>query len=93
MEERGAFVIPTLSVIAGFVGEPSAEGLVAHEKIARYLSADDIKNLLVTDPTARTPDFSEFDTVATSLRMLADRGVPILAGSDPPGRGGPGRVR
>lgn len=81
MQERGAFVIPTLSPVAA--GRPGALALVAHTKITSYLSADDIRFLLVrSNATARTNDV--FDTVATSLRMLADRGVPILAGSDTP---------
>jgi imidazolonepropionase-like amidohydrolase len=80
MQERGAFVIPTLSPFAA--GKPGASALVAHTKITSYLSADDIQFLLVVNAPARTNEF--FDTVATSLRMLADRGVPILAGSDTP---------
>lgn len=87
IRERGAFVVPTLSVIAAFGGERGAEVLVAHPEIGPYLSGEHIKNLIRYNPRGRTNPWFQFDSVATSLRMLADRGVPILAGSDPPNIG------
>lgn len=87
IRERGAFVIPTLSVIAAFGGERDAATLVAHPEIGPYLSGEHIKNLVRYNPEGRTNPWFQFDSVATSLRMLADRGVPILAGSDPPNVG------
>lgn len=87
IRERGAFVIPTLTVIAAFGGEPGAEALAAHPKIGPYLSGEHIKRLIAYNPEGRTNRWFQFDSVGTSLRMLADRGVPILAGSDPPNVG------
>lgn len=85
MEDRGAFVIPTLTVIAALGGEPGAGALGGHPKFWSYLSDAHVKNLIARAP--RPSQFFQFDLAATSLRMLADRGVPILAGSDPPNRG------
>ena len=85
IHERGAFVVPTLSVIASFGGERGAESLAS--AFWSYLSGEDIKNLITYNPNGRTNRWFQFDSAASSLRMLADRGVPILAGSDPPNRG------
>jgi imidazolonepropionase-like amidohydrolase len=85
--ERRAFVVPTLSLVASVGGERGAETLAAHAKIRPYLSGDDIKNLITFRLPGRTHPWFHFDSAATSLRMLADRGVPILAGSDPPNPG------
>ena len=81
IRESGAFVVPTLSVIASFGGERGAEALVAHPEIGPYLSGEHVKTLITYNPN--THRWFQFDSAATSLRMLADRGVPILAGSDP----------
>lgn len=87
IRERGAFVVPTLSVIAALGGESGAEALAAHPKIGPYLSGEHIKRLIAYNPEGRTNRWFQFDSAGASLRMLADRGVPILAGSDPPNMG------
>lgn len=87
VRERGAFVIPTLTVIAAFGGETGAEALAAHPEFRPYLGGEDIKRLIRYNPRGRTNPWFQFDSAGTSLRMLADRGVPILAGSDPPNIG------
>lgn len=85
--ERGAFVIPTLTVIAAFGGERGAEALASHPAFLSYLKADHLQSLMTYNPQGHTNRWFQFDSAAVSLRMLADRGVPILAGSDPPNRG------
>jgi imidazolonepropionase-like amidohydrolase len=87
IRERGAFVVPTLTVIAALGGERGAEALAAHPQIGPYLSGADVKRLIAYNPQGRTNRWFQFDSAATSLRMLAERGVPILAGSDPPNIG------
>lgn len=87
IRERGAFVIPTLSIVGVFGGDSTAATLVQHPAIGSYLSGKDIRNLIVYDPKGRASPWFQVDSAATSLRMLADRGVPILAGSDPPNLG------
>jgi imidazolonepropionase-like amidohydrolase len=56
---------------------------VAHPAFSRYLSGDDLKRLLMGSPRYAT---SLFDAAA-SMTRLTGRGVPILAGSDPPNTG------
>lgn len=87
MAERKAFVVPTLSIIAALGGRRDAGSLAAHPAFWQFLSGPDIKNLLTSNPRGAVNPMFKFDVAASSLRMLADRGVPILAGSDPPNSG------
>ncbi len=85
--ERKAFVVPTLSVIAAISGRRDAGSLAADPAVFQYLSGQEIKNLLMSNPRGAANRMFQFDAAAASLRMLADRDVPILAGSDPPNLG------
>jgi imidazolonepropionase-like amidohydrolase len=82
--ERKAFVVPTLSIIAAWSGSRDAGSLVAHPAFSQYLSGHDLKRLVTGSPRYA---MSLFDAAAASMTMLAGRGVPILAGSDPPNTG------
>jgi imidazolonepropionase-like amidohydrolase len=85
--ESGAFVVPTLSVIAALSGRRDAGLLVAHPAFWQYLTAGDVRNLIANSPRGHENRWFRWDSVTVSLKKLADRGVPILAGSDPPNIG------
>jgi len=79
--ERGAFVVPTLTVVAGFSGQRSA--LAEDPRVAPWLSADQRQTL------AGRGFFTEakpalLANARESVRRLHAAGVPILAGSDAP---------
>lgn len=85
--EREAFVVPTLSVTAVQSGRRDAGALLAHPAFWQYLTGDEIKNMIANNPGGnRNPRF-QWDSVSVSLKLLADRRVPILAGSDAPNTG------
>jgi imidazolonepropionase-like amidohydrolase len=79
--ERGAFVVPTLTVLAGFSGEHSA--LADDPRVSPWLSADQRQSL-----TARPEYFQARPALLAnareSVRRLHAAGVPILAGTDAP---------
>jgi len=78
--ERGAFVVPTLTVIAGMAGEPS--GLADHPQVGPRLSPGQRQTL-----AARFGDGSRPALIANardSVRRLHAAGVAILAGTDAP---------
>lgn len=83
----GVFVVPTLSVIASFGGRRDAGLLVAHPAFWQYLTGSDIRNLIANNPRGHESRWFRPDSAAVSLELLADRGIPILAGSDPPNVG------
>jgi imidazolonepropionase-like amidohydrolase len=85
--QSGAFVVPTLSVIAALSGRRDAGLLVAHPAFRQYLTAADVQNLIADIPSGPANRWFRWDSVTVSLKRLSDRGVPILAGSDPPNIG------
>ena len=79
--ERGAFVVPTLTVFAGFSGEHST--LSEDPRVTPWLSQDQRQSL-----TAR-PEYIRANpallaNAQESVRRLHAAGVPILAGTDAP---------
>jgi imidazolonepropionase-like amidohydrolase len=85
--DAGAFVVPTLSVTASLGGRRDAGDLLAHPAFWQYLSAEDIKNAIASNPRASSSRWFQWDSVAVTLKLLVEHGVPILAGSDPPNIG------
>lgn len=79
--ERGAFVVPTLTVVAGFSGQPSA--LVDDPRVAPWLSDDQRQTLEARAGFAR-PNPALLANARESVRRLHAAGVPILAGTDAP---------
>lgn len=79
--ERGAFVVPTLTVVAGFSGQPSAQ--VDDPRVAPWLSADQRQTLASRGGFAAANP-ALLANARESVRRLAAAGVPILAGTDAP---------
>jgi imidazolonepropionase-like amidohydrolase len=79
--ERGAFVVPTLTVVAGFSGEGSA--LAADARVSPWLSADQRQTLAARLGFAK-PNPALLANARESVRRLHAAGVPILAGTDAP---------
>ncbi len=81
---RGAFVVPTLTVVHSTSGVAGGAPLAEDARLARYLRADEVENLRRAFPsrTVGGPQVA-LDTV----RALVAAGVPVLAGSDAPNRG------
>lgn len=79
--ERGAFVVPTLTVVAGFSGESSA--LPDDPRVARWLSADQ-RQTLAGGTGFAGGNAALLANARESVRRLAAAGVPILAGTDAP---------
>lgn len=80
-KQRGAFVVPTLTVIAGISGE--ASNLVADERIESWLSPgqrDTLGRSLPFGPARVTL----ISNARESVRRLHAAGVAILAGTDAP---------
>jgi imidazolonepropionase-like amidohydrolase len=78
---RGAFVVPTLTVIAGFSGERSA--LAGDPRLAAWLSPGQRETLAGRmHEGAANP--AMLANAVESVRRLHAAGVPILAGTDAP---------
>jgi imidazolonepropionase-like amidohydrolase len=79
--ERGAFVIPTLSVVAGMSGEPS--GLVQDARVGTWLTPSQRQTLAARfDFDAQRPAL--IATARENVRRLHAAGVVVLAGTDAP---------
>lgn len=78
--EAGLFVIPTLTVFQRIgADEGIEESVSADERLAPYLSAQDVQNLMAP--------YSGFEALSVevglkNVGLLANAGVPILAGTD-----------
>jgi imidazolonepropionase-like amidohydrolase len=81
-----AFVIPTLAVNESTTGETGAGELVDDARIAPYLNGADragLRRAFPKRPNARR----SLDHAKAATRMLHEKGVPILAGTDAPNPG------
>ncbi|WP_043804545.1 CIA30 family protein, partial [Arenimonas malthae] len=81
---RGAFVVPTLSVVAAFAGEPAPLG--ADARLAPWLSAAQREGL-AAGMHAGPPVAHLLANARESVRRLHAGGVRILAGTDAPNPG------
>lgn len=91
--ERGAFVVPTLTVLASIAGSgndasrPDAASLAADPAIEPYLSLNARAGLAQRFPSrpGRLP--LSYAAAEETVRQLRAAGVPILAGTDAPNPG------
>ncbi|MDH5824712.1 CIA30 family protein [Luteimonas sp. RD2P54] len=83
---RGAFVAPTLSVLASFAGEGIGAGLAADRALSLGLTAEQRASLDAGIPRA-SGDGARIERAMESVRRLHAAGVPILAGTDAPNPG------
>lgn len=81
---RGAFVIPTLSVVAAFAGEPA--GLEADARLSPWLAAEQREGLAAR-LHAGPPVPHLLANARESVRRLHAAGVRLLAGTDAPNPG------
>ena len=79
--ERGAFVVPTLTVFAGFSGEHST--LSEDPRVTPWLSQDQRQSLIARPEYIRANP-ALLANARESVRRLHAAGVPILAGTDAP---------
>lgn len=79
--ERGAFVVPTLTVIAGFSGESSP--LAQDPRFAGWLSRGQ-RDSLDARMHGGAGDPAMLANAVESVRRLHAAGVPVLAGTDAP---------
>ena len=79
--ERGAFVVPTLTVVAGFSGEHSA--LAEDPRVSPWLS-DEQRSTLTGRAGFAAANPGLLSHAVESVRRLHAAGVPILAGTDAP---------
>jgi imidazolonepropionase-like amidohydrolase len=85
MAARNVFVVTTLSVSAAISGHGGADAVATHPEIAPYLEPSEVRRLSMVNPNPH-PWF-DWEATKASLRLLRDRGIPVLAGSDPPNPG------
>ena len=78
--DSGAFVVPTLSVIAGFAQAGSGAALVADARLAPWLGVEQRGTLAAAFPGAPRPE--ALDNALRSVAALHAAGVDVLAGTD-----------
>lgn len=79
-KRRGAFVIPTLTVIESVTGTAGGASLVDDARLAPYLLPAEAQVLRQAFPGRSAPQL--FANARAAVRVLHAAGVPILAGSD-----------
>jgi imidazolonepropionase-like amidohydrolase len=84
---RGAFVIPTLSVIESMSGTSGAPALIEDPCLSPYLKQADRAGLRATFGVAPKLGRRGYEGAERGLRQLRASGVPILAGTDSPNPG------
>ncbi|TDK24403.1 amidohydrolase [Luteimonas aestuarii] len=84
MRARGAFLVPTLSVMASIAGGGEGKALAADARIAPLLTAEQ-RGTLEADFGGPNPE--RLQRAIDSVRRLHAAGVDILAGSDAPNPG------
>lgn len=86
MQRQQAFVIPTLSVIASFSGASSMAFLDEASYVYKQLSPAN-KNQLSTFSQSMPKMPAAMDIAMENVRLLANAGITVLAGSDAPNPG------
>ena len=84
--ERGLFVIPTLPVLAGALGQQGPSRLDGFEAVETRLSSEQRRSLGAVFPNVAQRQ-ARWSGVAASIPTLHAAGVPLLAGSDAPNPG------
>jgi len=81
---RGAFIVPTLSVLRTVAGKPHGPELAADAAIAPKLGEAELRSLEGKLPFHPRTDEAG---IALSIQSLRAAGVPLLAGTDAPNPG------
>lgn len=84
-KEKGVFIIPTLSVIAGVDGRGNQQALIAIEGVEDLLSGQQRSTL--NGSFGQNIPGIDLDIALQNVKQFFDAGVPILAGSDAPNPG------
>ena len=85
-KQRGAFVIPTLTVNMSVVGTAGGADLIDDPRVDSFLTRNDLGLLRQAFPT-RPGTRAKYANAALTVNALIDAGVPILAGTDAPNPG------
>ncbi|WP_202843142.1 CIA30 family protein [Luteimonas saliphila] len=84
MRERGAFVVPTLSVVASMAGSGEGKALAEDVRLRTLLGAQQTGTLAAD---FGPPNPQRLQRALDSVRLLHAAGVDILTGSDAPNPG------
>ena len=84
---RGAFVVPTLTVLEAASGGRGGSALAADARLAPYISAGNAANLKRGFTLPLVAGSAGYEAAAAAVRQLDAAGVAILAGSDAPNPG------
>ena len=76
--QHHAFVIPTLSVLAGAAGVSNGPSLAGDPRLMPYLTSEAITDLLGKYPR----NSGSLSNAEEAVRKLSAQGIPILAGTD-----------
>lgn len=79
---RGAFVIPTLTVLKSITGTGGGAPLASDPRVVPYLSRADSVALRQAFPTRPGAPATSYAAAVTTVRQLRAAGVPMLAGTD-----------
>ncbi len=82
MKSRGSFMVPTLSVIAGFVRSDDSAGLADDANLKSRLTSAQQATLRARFPATFPTQPKALDHAMESVRRLHAAGVEILAGTD-----------
>jgi imidazolonepropionase-like amidohydrolase len=83
---KGAFVVPTLTVVESTAGVASGRSLPEDVRLASWLRPDEVTNLTRSFP-GRAEAPTRVEHALETVRQLKAAGVPLLAGSDAPNPG------
>ncbi len=85
-KQQRVFVIPTLSVISSAAHHDHGRALSEDSAVKPYLQAGQAQQLAANIGSQKLPGF-ELEVALKNIELLAQAGVPILAGSDAPNPG------
>ena len=80
-KENGTFVVPTLSVMAGFAGADEGAKLAGDARLQSLLSAEQSTSLKASFPSAHARP-QVLPQLLASVRALHAAGIDVLAGTD-----------
>ena len=84
MKSQNMFVVPTLALLASFVGEPLSQDIGLHAQTIRYLPSpllSSLRSLNVTEEDATSLP-AKMKYAFETVRALHQSGISILAGTD-----------
>lgn len=86
VSRKGAFVVPTLTVIESLTGVARGASLTTDPRLAPFLTPAERESLRQSFPR-RSGSPLRLEYALTSVQRLFEAGVPILAGTDAPNPG------